>query len=77
MKVTLNFVAYLDVRGVSSGDVLDLKEGTTIADLLSQLAIAPEHQEHITPVVSGVSRRRHETLEDGDDLTLLLPVAGG
>ncbi|MDP6490342.1 MAG: hypothetical protein QGH42_12230 [Kiritimatiellia bacterium] len=77
MKIKLDFVAFLDVKGVTPGEELELDEGTTVADLMDRLQISREHQQHVIPVIAGLSRQLDYVLEDGDDLTLVLKAAGG
>ena len=77
MKIKLSFVGYLELKGVKNGDVLELDEGTTVADLLTQHNIRKEHQRHIIPIVNAEENRLSYTLQEADELTLFLPVGGG
>jgi len=77
MKIKLDFVAFLDVKGVKPGEELEIEEGTTVAGLMGRLQISEEHQQHVTPVIDGLARKLDYVLEDGDDLMLVLKAAGG
>jgi len=60
---------------------LQLDDGATVDDLLAHLAA--EHPAlgpglpSALPVVAGAHARRDQRLHDGDEVSLLSPVAGG
>ncbi|MGH2948846.1 MAG: MoaD/ThiS family protein [Solirubrobacteraceae bacterium] len=60
---------------------LDLDEGASVDDLLAALgaqqpALAPALRSAL-PVVAGTHAEREQRLQDGDEVSLLIPVAGG
>jgi molybdopterin synthase sulfur carrier subunit len=60
---------------------VDLAEGASVDDLLAALgAQQPSLAPALTaalPVLAGTHAERHQTLQDGDEVALLIPVAGG
>jgi sulfur-carrier protein len=54
---------------------IEIGEGTTVADLLRQLAI-PHTSAHAI-MVNGEHREPDATLSEGDSVTIFPPVAGG
>jgi molybdopterin converting factor small subunit len=60
---------------------VDLADGSSIDDLLSALgaeqpSLAPALKA-VLPVVAGTHAEREQTLQEGDEVALLIPVAGG
>jgi molybdopterin converting factor small subunit len=60
---------------------IDLAEGASVADLLAALGaqqptLAPALDSAL-PVVAGTHVEREKRLEPGDEVALLIPVAGG
>lgn len=77
---TLFFAAYRDLLGTSSLSV-ELSEGATVADLVTQLRArgAPFDALPVTPAVA-VNRSYaglDEPLTAGDEVAFIPPVAGG
>jgi molybdopterin converting factor small subunit len=60
---------------------LELDEGATVADACRRLAAEQPALDRALgaalPVVSGVHAERERPLRPGDELALLIPVAGG
>ena len=77
MKILLEYTAVLDAKGVSSGSVMDLPDGTIVTDVLDLLCVKKDHQKYVVPFVNGDKKRLTDILLDGDKLTLSLPVGGG
>lgn len=91
MQVTLSATGPLK-RMVSDGLVLDLRDGARLRDALSE-ACGRLGEEAATRVFNGagdlqpgivvvvndelIRRGGDRELSDGDDLTILMPVAGG
>jgi molybdopterin converting factor small subunit len=60
---------------------VDLADGASVEDLLAavgaqQPSLAPALTAAL-PVVAGTHAERRQTLQDGDEVALLIPVAGG
>jgi len=77
MKVTLNYAAVLKLEKVSSGSTVDLCEGTTVSQLLSDCRIKEEHKRYILVFVDEKKRDLNYVLRDGEELNLYLPIGGG
>ena len=79
MKVSVSLYASLAARLPKgcSGNVytLDLREGTSIQELLDVLNI--EHDEPKIMFRNGVHARLDDILEDGDRFAVFPPIAGG
>jgi molybdopterin synthase catalytic subunit/molybdopterin converting factor small subunit len=76
VQVTVRLFAMLRERAGSSEVVLDLPEGARVSDALRELAGLAAG----LPLVMAVNReyaREEQTLEPGDELALIPPVAGG
>ncbi len=77
MKVTLNYAAVLKLEKVSSGSTVDLSEGTTVSQLLSDYRIKEEHKRYILVFVDEKKRDLNYVLRDGEELNLYIPIGGG
>ncbi len=77
MKVRLNYAAVLKLERVSSGSALDLSEGTTVSQLLSDCNVKEEHKRYILVFVDEKKRDLNHVLRDGEELSLYLPIGGG
>jgi molybdopterin converting factor small subunit len=60
---------------------IDLADGARVDDLLAELgagqpALAPALRSAL-PVIAGAHVEREQRLRDGDEVALLIPVAGG
>jgi len=58
------------------GNVLDLPEGATLGQALEALNISPNHV-HLTMVNEEHQRDPSRVLQEGDELMVMPPVAGG
>jgi hypothetical protein len=77
MKILLEYTAVLDAKGAASGSHVDLPDGAVVSDVLDLLHVKKDHQKYVVPFVNGDKKRLTDTLRDGDQLTLSLPVGGG
>ena len=77
MKVTLNYAAVLKLEKVNSGSTVDLSEGTTVSQLLSDCGIKEEHKRYILVFVDEKKRDLDYVLRDGEELNLYMPIGGG
>ena len=75
MKVQIKLMGMLKDKSPPNGQ-LELADGSTIADALATLDIAPEKVQVIT-VNGSVERDRSRDLSEGDELSMLPPVGGG
>jgi molybdopterin converting factor small subunit len=61
--------------GTSAGAVLDVPDGTRVADVIARLGIPPDHAKMI---ISGDDQLDPTSaLHDGQELNLFPPLAGG
>ena len=75
VKLFANFQEYLPPGSEKYSCILELEEGTTIAQVLSRLKI-PESLPMV-PLVNGTYRKPEDPLQPGDVLSIFPPVAGG
>ncbi len=75
VKLFANFQEYLPPGSEKYSCMLELEEGTTIAQVLARLNI-PESQPMV-PLVNGIHRQPEDPLQPGDVLSIFPPVAGG
>jgi len=77
MKVKIELLGLLHLKGVTNNSVVVVKEGSTISDLYNQLNILKDHQKFITPFINGSEVRKSSTINDGDTVKIFLPTGGG
>ncbi len=77
MNIHLSYVGYLELEGVESGQMISIAEHASVAMVLTRYHISNQHQRHIIPIVNGEEQRLSYVLQEGDKLTLFLPVGGG
>lgn len=77
MKIRVSYTGYLNLVGIPNGSELEVKEGTTLGDLLDLGQIQKAHQRALHPFVNDEEKRLHYVVQDGDDVTFVLQVGGG
>jgi hypothetical protein len=77
MKIRLEYTGVLEIKGVASNSDVDLPDGASVATLLNQLKVLPEHQKFVTVAVNGAQKKHHHVLQPGDRVLLSLPMGGG
>ncbi len=78
ITVTVTFFADLRrflPRGVDGPQRYTVREGATLADLLTAIGVAPDAE--VTAAVDGELAERGTPLSDGAEVMLLSPMAGG
>ncbi|MEK7443299.1 MAG: MoaD/ThiS family protein, partial [candidate division NC10 bacterium] len=78
ITVTVTFFADLRrflPRGVDGPQRYTVREGATLADLLTAIGVAPDAE--VTAAVDGELVERGTPLSDGAKVMLLSPMAGG
>ena len=80
MKVEINLFASLarymrDKTGSQGGRVLEVGEGTTIIDILTQMEVPLEKVKIL--FLNGIHATGDEVLKEGDRVGVFPPVAGG
>ena len=80
MRVTVRLSGSLAQR-LGTRQALDLDAGATVADLLDAVArsagVACDATQTLAVVVGGTIVPHEHALADGDELDVLVPVAGG
>jgi molybdopterin converting factor small subunit len=77
MKVKIELLGLLHLKGVTNNSFIEVKEGSTILDLYNQLNILKDHQKFVTPFINGSEVRKSTTINDGDTVKIFLPTGGG
>ena len=81
MQVRVRFGAGLAGAAGTARVAVDLGEGATVADLIERLADAhPSLRGGLAgalPVIAGAHAARERPLAGGEEVSLLLPAAGG
>lgn len=77
MKIQIEYVAMLDVKGFRSGQAIELPDAATLGDLLDRLNVAPSHRTSVTPFVNDERATLATRLRDGDRVFITLPISGG
>jgi molybdopterin converting factor small subunit len=77
MKVKIELLGLVHLKGVKNNSLIEVKEGSTIADLYDELKILKDHQKFITPFINGTEVRKSSELNDGDTVKIFLPTGGG
>jgi len=78
ITVTVAFFADLRrflPRGADGPQRYTVREGATLADLLTAIGVAPDAE--VTAAVDGELAARDTPLSDGADVMLLTPMQGG
>lgn len=77
MKIKIKFSAILNLPGVTSGSEIEIKNDSTITELLAFFQIKKTQHHYIISFVNGQDQRLSYTLCNGDSLNLLLLGGGG
>lgn len=77
MKVKIELLGLLHLKGIKNNSFVELNEGSSVADLYNQLNILRDHQKFITPYINGNEVRKSTTINDGDIIKIFLPTGGG
>ncbi|MFC1850111.1 MoaD/ThiS family protein, partial [candidate division CSSED10-310 bacterium] len=77
MKIKVSFARILKIEGVENGSSVELEEGMSIKEFLSQHKMPREHQQFLVPIVNKKTTKLSYILQDLDELELYLPVGGG
>jgi sulfur carrier protein ThiS len=77
MKITLTYNGVMDIKAYKRGSELEVEEGTTPSDVMDLCGIEARHKQYILPFINGDEVRSDAVLQDGDELSLFLPLGGG
>ena len=77
MKVKIELLGLLHIKGVKNNSFIEIKEGSTISDIYNELNILRDHQRFIIPFINGSEVRKSTSVNDGDTVKIFLPTGGG
>jgi len=77
MKIHLEYVAMLNVKGPASGSQFEVAVDATVLDLLNKLGILPHHQRSVSVFVNDSKVAHTRVLAEGDRVFLSIPISGG
>ena len=77
VKVTIEYMGFLQIAGVPNNSELDLPEGLTVEELLDRIDVKEKDRTYLVPLVNRKRRNLVTELQDGDSLFLYYPVGGG
>jgi sulfur carrier protein ThiS len=77
MKIKIELLGLLHIKGVKNNSFIEIKEGSTISDIYNELNILKDHQRFIIPFINGSEVRKSTTVNEGDTVKIFLPTGGG
>jgi molybdopterin converting factor small subunit len=77
MKVKVEIVGLLHIKGIKNNSSIEINEGSTVSDLYNELKILKDHQKFIIPFINGSEVRKSSNISDGDTVKIFLPTGGG
>jgi hypothetical protein len=77
IRIHLEYAAVLDLQGLPNRGELELPPGARVGDVLRLGGIRDEQAGYVISAVNGKRRRLDTVLQDGDRLSLRLPLGGG
>jgi len=77
INVKVLFTGLVAVKGISSGNTVEIPINSTVSSLLSKLGIKEEHKKYIIILVNEEKAQLSKILNDNDVLSLFLAVGGG
>ena len=77
MKVKIELLGLLHIKGVKNNSFIEVKENSTISDIYNELNILKDHQKFIIPFINGNEVRKSAVVNDGDTVKIFLPTGGG
>lgn len=80
MRISLRSTFSIGGSGTDNGKVIELKEGSTISDLINLIFKDKKEaleQGMLIAIVNGKVRGYDHILRDGDTIDLHIPVSGG
>jgi len=77
MKIRIEFVAYLYLKGIDNKSWVEIDEPMSVSQFLINNKINQQQQKFIIPTVNKKQEKLTYILKDNDELFLYLPVGGG
>jgi sulfur carrier protein ThiS len=77
MKVKIELLGLLHIKGIKNNSFIEVKDGSTISDIYNELNILKDHQRFIIPFINGTEVRKSTNVNEGDIIRIFLPTGGG
>jgi sulfur carrier protein ThiS len=77
MKVKVELLGLLHIKGFKNNNYIEVKDDSTISDIYNELNILKDHQKFIIPFINGKEVRKSVMVNDGDTVKIFLPTGGG
>ena len=77
MKVKITCSGRIDISGSDENGFLEVEENATVKQILAQLSMDKRLRKHIPVIISSRLVKRSHRPQDGDELILVVPIAGG
>lgn len=77
MDIKVHFMGTPFIDGIQNGESVQVEESTTLAAFLLARHVQEEYQPFIVMFINGEPCEATHVLQEGDELTLYLPVSGG
>jgi len=77
MKIHLEYVAMLHLKGPASGSTMILDDGANVGALLDKLSIPGYHQTSVSVFINDTKVSHSRLIKDGDRVFLSIPMSGG
>ncbi|MCF7790461.1 MAG: MoaD/ThiS family protein [Victivallales bacterium] len=77
MNIKVSYIGVIDIKKVQSGSTVNIKEGSTVSELLNFLDVREQHKKYLVCLVNDKKKRLNYVLKENDHLSLFLPVGGG
>lgn len=77
MRINITYSPILKIDNLQSGSDMEIDEGTSVSDLLTDCNVSDIHQKFIQIYVNDKLERLSYVFQDNDDLNLILPLGGG
>lgn len=77
MKITVEYLGFLEIDSIKSGSAMELPDGTTAGEVFSRLGLKGSYLKYVLPIINGTRAGHDQPLKDGDKLFIYLPVGGG
>jgi len=77
VKIRLSYTGYLKFDRAKSGSQIEVEEGSTVGDVLAGFHVPQEQQRFLTLFANDERVQPTHTLEDGDELMVIIQIGGG
>ena len=77
MKVVVRVTGPVVLPSGKTETSVDLEAGATVQDLIAAIGFSPAQARFFRVAIGGAVADRHTQLEEGDQVTLMVPIGGG